>query len=212
MRRGFIDFLNGVADKWGTDRVVHIGDLVDLAAMSFHEKHVALRNAVAEIRAARKQVARLVAAFPRADWLIGNHDALTERQAQTVGIPECMLRDHAEIWQVPWSVHPRFSKLVIDGVIYAHGDAGRSGQDAAFLQAKDNFRSTVIGHFHGQAGVKWWANPEFRVFGMSVGCGIDASRLQFEYGRRITAKPILGCGVVLNGRRAFFEPWLLRSR
>lgn len=212
MRRGFIDFLKSVADKWGTDRVVHIGDLVDLAAMSFHEKHVALRNAVDEIRAARKQVARLVAAFPRADWLIGNHDALTERQAQTVGIPECMLRDHAEIWQVPWSVHPRFSKLLIDGVIYAHGDAGRAGQDAAFLQAKDNFRSTVIGHFHGQAGVKWWANPEFRVFGMSVGCGIDASRLQFEYGRRITAKPILGCGVVLNGRRAFFEPWLLKSR
>ncbi len=44
------------------------------------------------------------------------------------------------------------------------------------------------------------------------GCGIDVSRLQFEYGRRITAKPILGCGVVLNGRRAFFEPWLLKSR
>ena len=52
-----------------------------------------------------------------------------------------------------------------------------------FAQAKDNFRSTVIGHFHSQAGAKWWANPEFRVFGMSVGCGIDVSRLQFEYGR-----------------------------
>ncbi|MBI3865543.1 MAG: metallophosphoesterase [Planctomycetia bacterium] len=212
MRRGFVDFLQRIADKWETDRVVHIGDLVDLAALSFHEKHVALRNAVEEMRAARRQIASLVAAFPKADWLIGNHDALTERQARTVGIPECMLRDHAEIWQVPWSVHPRFSKLLIDGVIYAHGDAGRSGADAAFQQAKDNFRSTVIGHFHGQAGVKWWANLEFRVFGMSVGCGIDASRLQFEYGRRITAKPILGCGVVLNGRRAFFEPWLLKSR
>lgn len=212
MRQGFVDFLKRIADQWETDRVVHIGDLVDLAALSFHEKHVALRNAVEEMRAARRQVTSLVAAFPKADWLIGNHDALTERQAQTVGIPECMLRDPAEIWQVPWSVHPRFSKLLIDGVIYAHGDAGRAGQDAAFQQAKDNFRSTVIGHFHGQAGVKWWANPEFRVFGMSVGCGIDASRLQFEYGRRITAKPILGCGVVLNGRRAFFEPWLLKSR
>ena len=79
-------------------------------------------------------------------------------------------------------------------------------------QAKDNFRSTVIGHFHAQAGVKWWANPEFRVFGLAVGCGIDASRMQFEYGRKITAKPILGCGVVLGGRQAYFEPWLLHSR
>jgi len=38
------------------------------------------------------------------------------------------------------------------------------------------FRSTVIGHFHRQAGVHWWANPEYRVFGLAVGCGIDADR------------------------------------
>lgn len=101
---------------------------------------------------------------------------------------------------------------MIDGVIYSHGDSGRGGQDAAFKQAKDNFRSTVIGHFHNQAGARWWANPEFRVFGLSVGCGIDASKMQFEYGRKITNKPILGCGVVINGKHAYFEPWLLRSR
>lgn len=212
MRRGYVDFLKRIADDYAVNRVVHIGDLVDLAAMSFHEQHVSLRNATEEVKKARKQVAQLVAAFPDADWMIGNHDALTERQAQTVGIPECMLRDYGDIWQVPWTVHPRFSKLIIDGVIYAHGDSGRAGQDAAFRQARDNFRSTVIGHLHGQAGVKWWANPEFRVFGMSVGCGIDASRMQFEYGRKLTAKPILGCGVVVDGRKAYFEPWLLKSR
>ncbi len=212
MRHGYVDFLRHVAERYDVNRVVHIGDLVDLAALSFHEKHVALRNVMEEMRAARRQIASLVAAFPKADWLLGNHDALTERQAQTVGIPTEMLRDPAEIWNVPWNVHPRFSKLVIDGVIYSHGDSGRGGQDAAVAQAKDQFRSTVIGHFHSQAGVKWWANREFRVFGMSVGCGIDVNRLQFEYGRRIVAKPILGCGVVLNGRRAFFEPWLLKSR
>jgi hypothetical protein len=60
--------------------------------------------------------------------------------------------------------------------------------------------------------VHFEVNPEFRVFGMFVGCGIDVSRLQFDYGRRIIAKPILGCGVVINGRRAVFEPWLLKSR
>lgn len=212
MRRGYVDFLKRIADRHAIDRVVHIGDLVDLAALSFHPKHVALRNAVEELRAARRQVASIVSAFPKADWLLGNHDALTERQAQTVGIPDDMLRDHADLWELDWKVHPRFSKLIIDGVAYSHGDSGRGGQDAAIAQAKDQFRSTVIGHFHSQAGVKWWANPEFRVFGMSVGCGIDANRLQFEYGRRIVAKPILGCGVVLNGRRAIFEPWLLKSR
>jgi len=212
MRRGYVDFLKRVADNYAINRVVHIGDLVDWASISFHEKSPALSNAVREFDVAKRQVASLARAFPNADWLIGNHDALTERQAVFVGLPPQLLRDYADVWEVDWTVHSRFSKLTIDGVTYKHGDSGRGGNDAAFNQAKDNFRSTVIGHFHSQAGVKWWANPEFRVFGMSVGCGIDASRLQFDYGRRIVAKPILGCGVVINGRRAIFEPWLLKSR
>lgn len=212
MRQGYVDFLRRVADAYGVNRVVHIGDLVDWASISFHEKSPALHNAAREFDSAKRQVGQLARAFPKADWLLGNHDALTERQAISVGLPPQVLRDYADLWEVDWTVHPRFAKLSIDGVIYTHGDSGRAGQDAALVQAKDHFRSTVLGHFHSQAGVRWWANPEFRVFGLSVGCGIDARRLQFEYGRRIVAKPILGCGVVINGRRAFFEPWLLKSR
>lgn len=212
MRKGYVDFLKRVADTYAIDRVVHIGDLADWASINYYEKNPRLSNAAREFALARRQVASLVRAFPKADWLIGNHDALTERQALSAGLPPQLLRDYSDLWELDWVVHPRFSKLIIDGVVYVHGDGGRGGQDAALSQSRDNFRSTVIGHFHGQAGVKWWANPEFRVFGLSAGCGIDASRLQFEYGRRITAKPILGCGVVLGGRRAFFEPWLLKSR
>lgn len=212
MRRGYVEFLKRIADSYAVNRIVHIGDLADWSSISYHEKSPGLSNATAEYKKALKQVASLSRAFRKVDWLIGNHDALTERQAVTAGLPPQLLRDYRDMWEVDWTVHPRFSKLVIDGVIYAHGDSGRGGQDAAFKQAKDNFRSTVIGHFHPQAGVKWWANPEFRVFGMSAGCGIDAGRLQFEYGRKLAARPILGCGVVIDGRKAYFEPWLLRSR
>lgn len=212
MRVGYVDFLKRIADRYAVNRVVHIGDLVDWSSISYFEKSPSLRNATLEYRKALKQVATLTRAFPKVDWLIGNHDALTERQAVTAGLPPELLRDYADMWEVDWTVHPRFAKLIIDDVIYSHGDSGRGGQDAAFKQAKDNFRSTVIGHFHSQAGVRWWANPDYRVFGLSVGCGIDASRLQFEYGRKIAQKPILGCGVVLGGRQAYFEPWLLRSR
>ena len=212
MRQGYVDFLKRIADSYSINRVVHIGDLVDWASISYHEKSPSLSNATAEYVKAKKQIASLAKAFPKADWLIGNHDALTERQAISAGLPPQILKDYADLWELDWTVHPRFSKLVIDGVLYSHGDSGRGGQDAAFHQAKDNFRSTVIGHFHAQAGVKWWANPEFRVFGLAVGCGIDASRMQFEYGRKMSAKPILGCGIVLGGRQAYFEPWLLASR
>jgi len=213
MRKGYVDFLQRIADRWGVDKVVHIGDLVDWASISYHEKSPHIKGTMEEFKRAQKQVDQLHAAFPKVDWMIGNHDALTERQATTAGIPTTLLRSYEEVWEVGgWKAHPRFSKLPIDGVLYSHGDCGKGGQNAAFLQCKDNFRSTVVGHFHSQAGVRWWANPEFRVFGLSVGCGIDAGQLQFDYGKRFAAKPVLGCGVVCDGKQAYFEPWLLQSR
>lgn len=217
MRRGYVDFLCQIAETYQCNRCVHIGDLVDWHSISFHERKLSLSNPEAEFGQAYKQVQELKdglasVGLKTVDWLIGNHDCLTERQACAVGLPSNVLRDYSDLWGVErWRVHPRYTKLFIDGVIYSHGDSGRGGMDAALTQAKDHFRSTVLGHLHAQAGVKWWANPEYRVFGMSVGCGIDAKKMQFEYGKRFNAKPILGCGVVLNGQRAFFEPWLLPS-
>jgi predicted phosphodiesterase len=212
MRRGYVDFLQQIADKHGIDRVVHIGDLVDWAAISYHEKLPGLPGAKDEVRTARRQVAQLAKAFPKADWLIGNHDSLPERQAATAGLPGELLRSQADFWQVEWNVLPRFTKYIIDGVIYSHGDAGKGGMMAALKQAKDNFQSTVVGHFHAQAGVQWYANPEHRIFGLSAGCGIDAAKLAFSYGAKFPSKPILGCGVVVNGKQAIFEPWLLKSK
>lgn len=207
MRRGYVEFLQRVADRWGIDRVVHIGDLVDWHAISYHERNPSLPSPSAEYRKALRQVRTLKAAFPHADWMIGNHDALTSRQAFTAGLPAEVLRSYNELWEVDWTVHERFGSLVIDGVLYQHGENGTAGKDAALNQAKANFQSTVIGHHHSNAGVKWWANPRHQVFGMSVGCGIDLRRLQFDYGRRYTAKPVLGCGVVIDGKQAVFEPW-----
>lgn len=212
MRKGYVDFLQRVSDRHGCNHFVHIGDAVDWASISFHEKSPALLNASREFKEAKRQVQSLARAFPKAEWLIGNHDALTERKAVSIGLPLEVLKDYADLWEIDWKVHPRFGSVTIDGVEYSHGETGSQGKMAAINQAKDNFCSRVIGHLHGQAGVTWWANPEYRVFGASTGCGIDASRLQFEYGRRFTAKPILGCVVVLGGKRAIFEPWLLKSK
>lgn len=212
MRKGYVEFLQGVAEKHSVDRIVFMGDVVDWASISYHEKPPGLKDSNAEYKKALKQVAQLRKAFPKADWLIGNHDALGERQMNTAGLPTSLMKDYNTIWEVDWKVHPRFTKLIIDGVIHTHGDGGRGGQQAAYKQAKDNFRSTVTGHFHSEFGVWWWANPEFRIFGMNVGWGGDVDKLQFEYGMKFTKKPILGCGVVINGKLPYAEPWLLRSR
>ena len=35
--------------------------------------------------------------FPKVDWLIGNHDAVTAWQAVAVGLPPQILRDYAAL-------------------------------------------------------------------------------------------------------------------
>lgn len=208
MRTGFVQFLQRVADKYQPDRIVHIGDLVDNHAISYHERLPGLSSAKDEFQKARRQIRTLVDAFPKADWLIGNHDALTERQATSVGLPKEVLRDYNDLWEVPWKVHERFSELVIDKVVYMHGE-GPGGMYAHGNRAKARFRSVVMGHFHSNAGTIWHATPDSRVFGLAVGCGVDNTKMQFLYGKVLPRKPILGCGVVVDGKRGIFEPWLL---
>ncbi len=212
MRRGYVDFLKRIADRHAVNRIVHIGDLVDWAAISYHEKSPQLLNASAEAKAARRQVQQLAKAFPDVDWLIGNHDALPHRQAESAGLPPELLRSASDFWEIDWVVHPQFTKLEIDGTLLSHGDQDGGGKFAALNQAAANFQSVAIGHFHAQAGVSFMANRNFRVFGMAVSCGIDAPLLQFRYGWKFKQKPILGCGVLIDGKRPIYEPWLLRSR
>lgn len=211
MRLGYVRFLQKIADQYGPDRVVHVGDLADWHSISYHEKLPGLSSAGEEFRKAKRQIQQLVEAFPKADWLIGNHDALTERQATTAGLPSEVLKDYNELWEVPWKVHERFAELLIDGVVYTHGE-GPGGMYAHINRAKARMRSVVMGHWHSNAGVEWVSTPEDRVFGMAVGCGVDNKKLQFLYSKPAPRKPMLGCGVVVNGTQAYFEPWALPSR
>ncbi len=207
MREDYPDFLKSIYDKWGCNRVVHIGDLIDCHALSFHGKDPNLPAVKGEFKRARNQIAQLYSYFPKVDWLLGNHCALAARRASDAGLPDDILRPAAEYWGVPgWTVHPRFHRFEIDGVIYSHGETGTGGLYAAISQSKANFQSVVIGHFHQAGGVWWTANYGHRVFGMSVGTGMDWKLLQFSYGHKFANKPVLGCGVVIEGTQAYFEP------
>ncbi len=211
MREGYLDFLVETYGAWDCDRVVHIGDLVDNCALSFHTKNPRLKDPMRELDEAMEQVAEITSAFPVVDMLIGNHDALPFRWATEVGVPTEYLRDPKSLWGLPdeWNVVGRYGQLVIDDVIYQHGDRGRAG---AVLNAKDEFKSVVQGHHHSKAGVTFFANKHARIFGMQVGCGVDDSRLAMEYGKKYTSKSILGCGVVLDGITPIFEPMHLGSK
>ncbi len=208
------DFLAQTYETWDCDRVVHIGDLADFHAISFHQKQFGLESIEHEMEAAREQVATLTSLFPKVDYLTGNHTALPARQAAEVGLPPSLMLSLSAILDLPkgWNVHPRHYDLNIDGVIYRHGDKGRSNQiNAAFLNAQNEFQSLVQGHFHAQAGVVYGANQRDRYFGLQVGCGTDPRSDYMAYSNVYSKRPLLGCGIVLDGEYAAFEPLMLEN-
>lgn len=200
MLEGYVDHLQEVHSAWDCDRVVHIGDLVDWASISYHPKAPSLKNSEFEFGKAMEQVQELYDAFPEADWMIGNHDALTERNALDCGMPLSVLRNYTELWEIPgWTAHERYSDLIIDDVIYRHGDRGLGGRCAAYRNAQTEFQSIVQGHLHASANIVYGANRNARYFGMQVGSGVDYRLAAHAYGVKYSAKPILSCGVVIDG-------------
>jgi len=203
----YIKFLSDLHDQWNINRIVHIGDLVDNAAISYHPKSPSLRDSEREFSLAMDQVQMLYRLFPtKVDWLVGNHDALTERNMADCGLPRSALMDYTELWEIPkWVAHPRFTDLEIDGVIYRHGDKGKGGAMPAYSNAQSEFCSVVQGHYHAVGGVMYGANNKARYFGGQTGCGINISAAAFDYGKKFSKRPVLGAMVVIDGN-PFFEP------
>jgi len=118
------------------------------------------------------------------------------RLAETVNIPEELLRDFSDIWDTPdWTWDWEF---IIDNVCYIHG-TGCGGEHPAYNKMKSTGLSHVLGHNHSAAGIKWLASPKSRLFGMDVGCGIDDRQMAFAYGQFARRRSIISCGVVIDG-------------
>ena len=189
-------FCKYIYNKHKCDKVIHIGDIVDWHAISFHAKHPELPGPSDEYKLARNCVQKWYRTFPKMQVCIGNHDRRPTRLAENAAIPEFFLRDYNEIWGTPgWTWDYEY---IIDGVSYYHGE-GCGGIHPAYTRARSSSISVVIGHVHHAAGVKWVADQTARRFGMDVGTGIDIDKLQFAYGKHFQYRPILSAGVVIDG-------------
>lgn len=210
------DFVKSLADEYQPDRVVFLGDAYDFAAASYHQQAAELPCVVTEWEEAQRQLQPFFEFFGsgKVDFLIGNHDALLARRATDSGLPEKWLRPPRELFGMPknWKITERFGTVVIDGVAYRHGDAGPGGQFPALAHAKQNFQSTVLGHFHQAFGVQWYVNRNMRVFGCCAGSLADSDHLAHAYGRKFNRKPILGAAIIQDGMHCFCEVLPIKNK
>lgn len=205
----YLEFCMDTFSMWKVEHIHLIGDVVDGHALSFHEHDPNGHSASGEWALARERLKawkkHLKSRQRDMDITvsIGNHDARHFRVARKAGIPDLYIRNYSEVWDTPgWDWRETH---ILDGVVYEHG-VGTSGKFAALNRAMQKRCSCVIGHVHSWAGVHWHANEFNRIFGMNVGCGVSVDSYAMAYCRPFPIRPMLGCGVVIDGRFAYFEP------
>lgn len=201
---GYLGFCKKTFKRYGVTRVVHIGDLIDHHAMSFHDSEPRLIDAHKEYVSAKKKLQKWYVAFPNLTLIEGNHDIIPERQLKRLQIdPETWMRNLKDVYDMPkgWNVVP---EMYIDNVLYHHGYSA-NGVNGFRNDAIKRMCNTVSGHAHSNSGVSATASHHRLVWGLAVGCGVDNTKMAFSYGKHFLNKPIISCGIVVHGKHPHVE-------
>jgi hypothetical protein len=195
--------------KHDCNAVSMTGDIIDSHFASFHSINTETHGAKYELDMAIKETAKWYEAFnndtvPNGITItLGNHDLIIARKSEEAGIDKRWVRKLNEVLKCPdWIFEEQF---LHDGVLYTHG-TGCSGK--GIMKRVQNWgHSMVQGHIHTQSFVDFTASLNDLKWGMQSPCGIDYKSFAFSYAKFHTAKPILGCAVVLdNGKMPIIEP------
>tara|TARA_R100000664_G_scaffold12946_1_gene20813 strand:- start:28646 stop:29368 length:723 start_codon:yes stop_codon:yes gene_type:complete len=186
----YLDFCLEQYNKYNISDVIFIGDIVDNHYSSYHETSADGMGGADELELSIKRIARWYKAFPIAKVIIGNHDRMIMRKAQTSAIPSKWIKSYKEVLEVPnWDFLERYEQ---DNVQYIHGEGG-----TARTKCRADMMNTVQGHLHTQCYTEWYVGMKFRVFGTQVGCGINHESYAMAYAK-YGKKPAIGCTVVLE--------------
>jgi len=195
---GYLEFCQETFDTYDVDTVIHIGDMFDNHSLSFHDSEPMLHNVMGEYESALERAQGWYEAFPRATLIVGNHDRIPARQLRKMGMePSIFMRPLEELFGMPegWTVA---DSVVIDDVLYHHGETA-GGINGFRKDAETRMRCTVSGHNHSNAGISATATDQELVWGLAVGCGVNHEHMAFAYGKNFAKKPIVSCGVVIEG-------------
>lgn len=193
-----LKFLKRVNEEFECDTVICVGDEWDNCALSRYPKNPDGLSAGDEHKAAKRASKAFYDAFPEVLICESNHRERLYKRALEAGIPQEYIRDTHEymgapdgwVWGDQWSV---------DGVIFEHGHRANAGTSAGEKLIDANHASTVYGHHHNCPGVVYKQVGKRALFAMNVGCLIDVNAYAMSYTRDHRKKPVMSCGVVIDG-------------
>lgn len=194
-----VEFLSHLKKKYQPTRIICLGDCVDHHALSYHDSDPDLDSSGTELCKARAVLKQVEALFPVMDIVHSNHGSLVWRKAKTHGISRHYIKPYNEVIGVGpgWKWHPDITLQLPDGQnVYVH-----HGKTADAIKVSQTMgMSFVCGHFHEKFGINYWANPLGLYFAMNCGCLIDDKSLAFSYNNVNLKRPIIGTGLIIDGK------------
>lgn len=191
-------FLAAIKKEYEPTRVICIGDEVDHHAMSFHDSDPDLYSAGDELKASIKALKPLYTLFPVMDLVDSNHGSMAYRKGKHHGVPRKYLREYGDVLDAPkgwkWQ-HDLLLRLPTGEDCYFHH--GIASNVLKVVQQRGV--CVVQGHYHTSFNIQYTSNPNSLLWGMQVGCLISKDQLAFAYDKNNLGRPIIGCGIILDG-------------
>lgn len=184
------------------ENVYNVGDELDLYHGSLHKKDPdADLTPGQELVLSRKKLKLWYREFKSMKIALSNHGLRWLRKAFEADIPGEVLRCYRDlinapkgwVWKERWHIKGSRAEMLM---IHGMGYGGMYGHRNAAIDAGKN---TIIGHLHANAGVAHINTNGRQIWGMNTGCLINPEAFAFKYGKYSRNKPILTCGVVLDG-------------
>jgi len=194
-----IPFLSAIKKHYDPDTIVFTGDEIDGHCISFHDTDPDLPfSPSSELEKSIEYLKEFYELFPKAYILESNHGSLVYRRQKHSGLPRSVFKSYNEILEAPstWTWVPDLTLKASNGEdIYFH----HSLSNSALLASRSIGMNYVQGHCHTKFELSYWASPTGVKWGATVGCLIDFDSLAFNYAKGNLKRPIIGCGIIIQG-------------
>jgi len=187
------EFLEHIHKVRQYDIIISMGDEVDHAGISFHEKEDGMPSPSKELEMAIDCMGLLSHLFPKVYILTSNHGSLVFRKAKFHSIPYAMIKPLPELYGTPlYEWHDEILLETNSGPVYlSHGKSGAYGK-----MVKEMGVSCVQGHFHSKAEITYHQFVTGKKFSMFVGCLADEQKIAFNYSKNNIPKFINAVGEI----------------
>ena len=197
--RDAFKFLQAIKTEYAPDRVINMGDEVDLQSIKFHPQDPDLMNAGEELKQDRVYLKELEKIFPDVLSVKSNHGTLVHRRTLSAGLPRGLIRSYNKIYGLgtgwKWSTDLNLTMSDKSAWYFCHGKSSN-----ALTLSKSLGGNAVQAHYHNSFFTTSWMNQKNDLYwGVQVGTLIDDRSFSFNYNKSNVYRPILGASIIIEG-------------